>query len=222
MSPAILTPAQESPCPLPSPPLTLPHAYIPPFKWGEHNSATIMQSLDEAYSEVVHWQNNILKVPFGNAGKGFVAELSRLYRAYADGSALEAIGLKVCTVMSVLLLQRPFRSSKGMNHSVCLEKRMLTWQKGNIRNLLEEGRALQSHLPKSYPSDRTNPNNLARTFSKLMFQSKTNAALQLLSQQGMGGGIFRADDVVDLGENTQKTVMDIFRSKHPPAQPSLA
>ena len=120
--------------------------------------------------------------------------------------------------MSVLLLQRPFRSSKSKDQSMCLERRMLTWQKGNIRNLLEEGRALQSHLPKSYPSNRDNPNNLARTFSKFMFQGKTNAALQLLSQQGTGGGIFRADDVVDLGENTQKTVMEILRSKLPPTQ----
>ena len=76
-----------------------------------------MQSLDEAYSEVVHWQNNIFNVPLENAGKSFVAELSRLYRAYADGSALEAIALKACTVMSVLLLQRPFRSSKSKDHS---------------------------------------------------------------------------------------------------------
>ncbi len=51
-----------------------------------------------------------------------------------------------------------------------------------------------------------------------MFQGKTNAALQLLSQQGTGG-ILRVDDMVDLGDNTQKPVLDILREKHPPAQP---
>ena len=63
-----------------------------------------MKSLDEAYAEVVHWRRNTFLVPFRNAGKGFVSELGRLFRAYADGSALEAIALKACTVMPILLL----------------------------------------------------------------------------------------------------------------------
>ena len=51
----------------------------------------MLKSIEDAYSEVVHWQKNTFNVPFGKAGKGFVLELSRLLRAYADGSALESI-----------------------------------------------------------------------------------------------------------------------------------
>jgi len=36
---------------------------------------------------------NLFKVPLGNVGKSFVAELSRLYNAFASGSALESIVL---------------------------------------------------------------------------------------------------------------------------------
>jgi len=176
-----------------------------------------MQSLNEAYAEVVHWRSNTFKVPFGNAGKGFVAELSRLYKAYADGSALEAIALKACTVMSVLLLQKPFYTSKSKDHCACLERRLLTWKEGDIRNLLEEGRALQSRLSKSYPSGRENPDRLARTFSRLMFQGKINTALQLLSQKGKSRGVLRAADRIE--DNAQEMVLDILKLKHPPAEP---
>ncbi len=139
--------AQVPPCPLPSPcPMSNPS-----FTWREYDSASIILSMDDAYSEVVHWRKNTFQVPFGNAGKGFVSELSRLYKAYADGSALEAIALKACAVMSILLLQRPFRSSKRKDHSACLARRMLNWKKGDIRNLLVEGRSLQSRLPKIQP-----------------------------------------------------------------------
>ena len=95
-------------CPLPP---TSPIAN-PSFTWGDYDSISITRSIEVAYSEVVHWRKNTFQVPLGNAGKGFVSELSRLYLAYADGSALEAIALKACTVLSILLLQKPFKSSK--------------------------------------------------------------------------------------------------------------
>ena len=196
----------SSPAPLPT----------PTFIWGEYDSVTFSESLEDAYHKVVHWRKNTFRVPYGRAGKEFVIEMSRLYRAYADCSALEAIALKAATVMSVLLLQRPFRSSKPRDHSACLERRMSIWKKGDIKSLLTEGLSLQKRLPKlSTPS---NESNLARTFSRLMFQGKTNAALQLLSQHGKGG-ILRAEEMINAGDGSQKRVLDILRSKHPPAQP---
>ena len=76
-------------------------------------------------------------------------------------SALEEIALKAATVMSVLLLQRPFRSSKPKDHSACLERRMSIRKKGDIKNLLTEGLTLQKRLPKlGTPS---NESNVART-----------------------------------------------------------
>jgi len=119
--------------------------------------------------------------------------------------------------MSVLLLQKPFHTSKSKDHCACLERRLLTWKEGDIRNLLEEGRALQSRLSKSYSSGRENPDSLARTFSRLMFQGKINTALQLLSQKGKSRGVLRAADRIE--DNAQETVLDILKLKHPPAQP---
>ena len=79
----------------------------PTFAWGVHNSATIMMTISSVYNEAVQWRRNIFPVPYGNAGKSFVSELSRLFHAYAVGSALECIALKAISIASILLLQKP-------------------------------------------------------------------------------------------------------------------
>ena len=81
-------------------------------------------------------------------------ELSRLLRAYADGSALDSIALMACTVLSVLLLQKAFHHSKQKDDSACLERHLLSWRKGDIAELLREGRSLQSRLIKSDRRDK--------------------------------------------------------------------
>ena len=129
-------------------------------------------------------EKNVFMVPYGNVGKTFVKELAKLYRAYAEGSAMEVIALEAATVMSVLLLQKPFPTSKPRDHTTCLERRLNDWLEGDINKLVIEGRTLQQRLPKTHPH---NDNRVAHTFSQLMFQGKTKAALQLLSQQGKGG-----------------------------------
>ena len=57
--------------------------------------------------------------------------------------------------------------------------------------------------------------NLARSFTNLMFQGKTKAALRLVSDQGKNA-ILRLGDLVD----EQRTVRDILIDKHPPGQPA--
>ena len=79
---------------------------------GSLDSESFILSVSSAYSEVVHWRKNTFTVPYGKVGKKFVYELSTLYRAYAEGSALECIALKAVTVMSVLL-QRPHHKIKA-------------------------------------------------------------------------------------------------------------
>ena len=77
---------------------------------------------------------------------------------------------------------------------------------------------MQNRLPKSGPSANSNA-KLARTFSNLMFQGKTSAALQLLTQQGRGG-VLHVHDPVDASDPDSHTVLDVLKSKHPQAQPA--
>ena len=185
----------------------------PSFVWGSLRADDFIQSVSCAYSEVVHWKRNTFNVPYGNTGKKFVYELSSLYRAYAESSALECIAMKAITVMSILLLQRPHSKSKPKEHSSCLERRLQSWSEGDLNILLLEGRTLQNRFPKPHPSENSNA-KLARAFSNLMFQGKTNAALQLLSQRG-NGGILHIHDPVNRSDPDLLSVFDTLKSKHP-------
>ena len=51
-------------------------------------------------------------------------EVSRLFRAYAEASALEPIALKAITVLSILALQKPSTKPKAKQLKACLERRM--------------------------------------------------------------------------------------------------
>ena len=77
-----------------------------------------------AYEEVVHWRPNVFIIPFGKAGKSFVRELAKLYKAFADQSALHSIALMACSVMQPLLLQKPYKQSKAKDHSTCLSRQL--------------------------------------------------------------------------------------------------
>ena len=77
------------------------------------------QALQSVYDEVVHWRKNCFKIPLGNVGKSFVAELSRLYTAFAATSALECVALKAAVVLPILVLQLPNRRSKPKEQAAC-------------------------------------------------------------------------------------------------------
>ena len=64
-------------------------------------------ALEVTYQEVVHWRNNCFRVPHGNAGKKFVLELARLFRATGEGLALEGVVLTAAFTLCALVLQKP-------------------------------------------------------------------------------------------------------------------
>ena len=94
---------------------------------------------------------------------------------------------------------------------------MRLWEEGSISELLKEGRTIQKRLHRSRRPHQDD--QLARLFSKLMFEGKTHATLQLLSDKGKGG-VLHLDNLVSTSESEPSTVMDVhvLRSKHPLGQ----
>ena len=131
-----------------------PADYLPPytqschpcFKWSSIDGPTFVKSITSAYNEVVHWRRNIFNVPSGKAGKSFVRELVRLFKAYNEGSTLESIALTAAMTMPSLLLQKLHRASKAKEHALCLERRLKLWTEGELDRLLQEGRTIQQRL----------------------------------------------------------------------------
>ena len=154
--------------------------------------------LDSAYQ--VHWRRNCFSIPKGHVGKVFVNELARLFSAFASGSALEPVALKATIVLPHLVLQKPHRRSKPKDHASLLERRMKLWEQGD---LLKEGRAIQDRFPSS--CRQGNEQQVARSFARMMFQGKTQATLQLLTDQGKGGLLHLDDPVTPLS-----TIKDVL------------
>ena len=82
------------------------------FSWGDVNGPDFRQAINAAYAEVTHWRRNVFLVPSGEAGKEFVLELARLFRTYAESSALESIALTAAMVLPTLLLQKLMSNPK--------------------------------------------------------------------------------------------------------------
>ena len=164
---------------------TYPQVNSPCFKWGNIDGIMFQNAINCAYNEVVHWRHNIFKVPSGKAGKSFVCELSRLFRVYAEGTALVSVALTAAMTLPSLLLQKPHRSSKAKEHTQCLERRMKLWIEGDLDELLREGCTIQQRLQRS-PRRPRSEQQLAHTFAKLMMEGKVRAALRLISKQEGG------------------------------------
>ena len=87
----------------------------PDFRWGEvGDGRNFACALNRIYDEIVQWKRNLFKVPSGKAGKAFVRELSRMFNANAEGSALKCVAMKAAMTMSALLLQKPSSRSKAI------------------------------------------------------------------------------------------------------------
>ena len=133
---------------------------------------------------MIHWRCDCFSVPTGKDGREFVSELARLYQAFGSASTLESVALKATIVLPILLLQKPSKVSKTKDHVKCLERRLQHWLNGDLEELTREGRTIQQKLPKGRTSGTYQ--NLASTFSNLMFKGKCKATLGLLSDSGKG------------------------------------
>ena len=87
--------------------------------------------------------------------------------------------MKAVTVLQVLVLQTPSRTSKNSDHVHHLRRRLDLWEKGDIASLTQESLCIQKRLRKT--SRETSNKDIARTFNKLMMEGKVQGALRFLS-----------------------------------------
>ena len=212
----------SSPAPSITPALGIDNFDLPPFipidiakafTWGSTDGFSFAKDIDAAYDIVVRWKRNLFKVPYGNIGKKFVSELARLFREYANSSALEAVALKAAMTMPSLLLQKPHNKSKEKENSACLERRLSLWLEGDISALLKEGQSIQDRLKHPLPVNSENDRR-AQTFGKLVMQGKVRDAIRLLSDSSSSGVLLSTDKC----QATGQSVRDVLAAKHPPGQ----
>lgn len=190
----------------------------PNFRWGALTGEEFCDAIRSAYSEAVHWRRNVFMVPSGKIGKQFVGELTSLFSAYAQHSAMEVIVFDAAMVACTLLLQKPQPASKSRDHVQALERRLKAWREGDIDGLMREGRTIQNHLNPSHHGSRDDSNRLqqdVRIFTKLIFEGKIHSALRYISEN-QSKGVLQLNEITE--RNGSKTVFDVLLDKHPPAR----
>ena len=83
------------------------------------------------------------------------------------------IALKYVMTMPALLIQRPHRSAKTKELSICLECRLLSWKQGDIDAHRYEGCSIQNQLVLlSDLSRERSEAQIAGSIANLMFMGK--------------------------------------------------
>ena len=189
------------------------------FTWGVMEGWEFSQAVRSAYAEAVHWRRNVFQVPSGGVGKDFVLELTRLYNAYAEGSALESIALTAAMLLPILLLQKPHAQSKAKDHALCLSRRLKSWRSGDIDGLMREGQVIQQHLESTGSAAKKDSGTL-RGFTRLMLLGNVRGALRVLSNSTSGGALSLSETLVD-SDGSLKSVREVLAEKHPNPGPMV-
>ena len=77
--------------------------------------------------------------------------------------------------MPALLPQKPSRKSKARDHLIALERRLKLWDKGQIKELLDESKEIQERLPST--NTLINLQKISMKFKHLMQKGNVNGAL---------------------------------------------
>ena len=129
----------------------------PSYRWGSAKGSTFCLKVERCYDEVVHWWINVFSIPSGKAGKDFVSEMARLYKAYAEGSQIESLTLTAAMILRSLILQKPYPGSKAKEHVKCHRK--------TYDPVARRGHASIRNVLPSTTTEGTPRDNLARSFA---------------------------------------------------------
>ena len=163
----------------------------------------INHALSYAYAEIVTWEKNFFKIPYGRIGKSLVEEASKLIASYNEDPNWEGIAIKAVMVLLPLALQKPSKTSKTKDHKMHLERRIGMWRQGSICSLVSEGKAIQKRISSSRSRKQQ---NLSKSFCNLVLQGKLRAASKLLNEMNSA----------PLEINNE--VLSILKQKHPPGK----
>jgi len=159
------------------------------------------------YNEVVHFRRNLFKLPTGRAGKEFINELTFWLRQFNSVTKLNGISIRIFMILPSLLLQKPSARSKAKDYAIALERRLASWRKGQVEELLKEAKTIQRQFKASNKPRRQE--DLAKTFAKLVMEGKVSSAMKLLDKANNAGLLYLNDEVI-----TE------LKDKHPEPEPA--
>ena len=136
--------------------------------------------INDAFNEVVHWRHKVLSDKQSTA---FVTELGRLYQAYADGSTLECIALKVTTMFQC---KNHMQKVNQKSIQIAWNGNYLCEKVATSIHFLRRADVFRPTYRPFYISAAQNTEKKARVFSQLMFEDKIHTALRYISRDENG------------------------------------
>ena len=108
--------------------------------------------------------------------------------------------------MSNLLLQKPSKNSKAKDYLKAVARRMQSWLKGDLMELLRERETIQKKLTKGDQRKLTKGDigNISKKFAALMRKENVNAAINLLIENIRKG----------INETLNNETLHLLRLKH--------
>ena len=99
-------------------------------------------------------------------------------------------------ILPGLMLQKSSATSKSRDHSKALERRLQLWNEGKFIEILREGTIIHQKLVTSQSRSRST-DDIARVFSKLMFEGKVKAAIKFIEKNSDCGVLPATDEVIE-------------------------
>ena len=167
---------------------------LPTTAWHDYTAEQFVNLINTTYDNIIHWRKNLFKLPNGKASHLFINELSLWLDHYNRGTDFKCMALKVFMTLPCLLLQKPSKNSKAKDHIKKLEERLRLLNEGNIIDIIQESRTIQNPFCNSISKKCTHEDS-TRSFAKLMWEGKINAALKMLSKD-YENGVLQLDEKV--------------------------
>jgi hypothetical protein len=190
---------------------------IPPtVMWGNFKGPNIALKLEAMYDRTVKWKPNFFKLPTGEKGKAFVAEMIRLIDMWTNKTSMESVSLLALQVIAPIMLQKPSRKSKNKDHIKYLGERLVKWKDGLFDELISECETIQKKLTQN--SKLKSQDNVTKIFTKLMLQGKVAAALRWIT--GNNAKLLQVDKKV-ITQAVPPTVERLICGKPPKVEPVI-
>ena len=121
-------------------------------------------------------------------------------------------------LFTALVLQRNKSIRKGKDIRPLLTRRMDMWENGHISELLREAQRCDTQLLTSMCP--MSPEQIERTFNRLMLEGRVRSAVRLITDRCGGGVLDPGGEAHGKAGPLGRTVNDVLQEKHPEQQPA--
>ena len=159
--------------------------------------------IEKIYDRIIFYEHHNMFTPTqGRSTELMTIEMTRIIAEYNADTSGSKTAMKKLMIMPKLLLQKEHMRAKQKENDRALSRRIESWMKGDLEELLSEAEAIQKRLPKN-ASSKTQE-DVPRKFRHKMEEGNVRQAARLLQPH-------HEDGILPVNEET----IEKLKQKHP-------